>query len=243
MSDDLGLDKAPHRISGMFDAIAHRYDLLNTVLSAGFDRRWRGRAITALHLAGRETVLDLCTGTADLALAAASSAPAARRVIGLDFSSQMLAHGADKIRQRPGGDLVRLVRGDATRLPIANGSVDAAMVAFGIRNVVRPDDTFAEVFRCLVPGGRFVILEFGQPSAPVVGPLYRWYFRRVLPLVGRAVSGHGSAYEYLPASVGAFQRPEELAARLGEAGFREVRADRLTLGVVYMYSARKPVLP
>lgn len=243
MTEELGRDKAPQRISGMFDAIAPRYDLLNTVLSAGFDRRWRRRAIRALHLSGRETVLDVCTGTADLALAAASRAPAVRRVIGLDFSARMLEHGADKIRRREGGSLVRLVRGDATRLPIASLSVDAAMVAFGIRNVVRPDDTFSEVFRCLVPGGRFVILEFGQPSAPVVGPLYRWYFRRVLPLVGRAVSGHGSAYEYLPASVGAFQRPEELAARLRHAGFCEVRADRLTLGVVYMYSARKPVLP
>ncbi len=243
MSDGLGRDQAPERISGMFDAIAHRYDLLNTVLSAGFDRRWRRRAIRGLRLTGRDTVLDLCTGTADLALAAASGTPAVRRVIGLDFSARMLEHGAAKLRRRTGGGLVRLVRGDATRLPIADGTVDAAMVAFGIRNVVRPDDTFSEVLRCLVPGGRFVILEFGQPTAPVVGPLYRWYFRRVLPLVGRTVSGHGSAYEYLPASVVAFQRPEELAARLTRAGFSDVRADRLTFGVVYMYSARKPVLP
>lgn len=243
MTPDLGRDKAPDRISGMFDAIAPRYDLLNGLLSAGFDRRWRRAAITALELRGGETVLDLCTGTADLALAAASASPGAERVIGLDFSWRMLERGADKIARRSDGVRVRLVRGDATRLPIADGSIDGAIVAFGIRNVARPDDTVAEVFRCLVPGGRFVILEFGQPNAPVVRPLYLWYFRHVLPLVGRLVSGHGSAYDYLPASVGVFETPESLVGRLHRCGFDEVRQDRLTFGIVYLYSARKPVLP
>lgn len=243
MSDPLGRDKTPQRISGMFDAIAPRYDLLNTLLSLGIDRRWRRAAIHALGLSAGETVLDLCTGTADLALAAAAAVPGVRRVVGLDFSWRMLERGAAKVAGRTEGGPVRLIHGDATRLPIASGSVHAAMVAFGIRNVVRPDETFEDVLRCLVPGGRFVILEFGQPSAPVIRPLYTWYFRQVLPRVGRALSGHGSAYTYLPASVGAFQEPDELVSRLTRAGFVDVRADRLTLGIVYLYSARKSALP
>ncbi|MEW5980936.1 MAG: bifunctional demethylmenaquinone methyltransferase/2-methoxy-6-polyprenyl-1,4-benzoquinol methylase UbiE [Acidobacteriota bacterium] len=243
MTEELGRDKTPRQISGMFDAIAHRYDLLNLILSAGIDRRWRRAAIRALDLKGDETVLDLCTGTADLALAAASAVPRVQRVIGLDFAWGMLERGAQKVLQRGENSRMALVQGDATSLPVADGAIDAATIAFGIRNVARLDDTLAEVCRCLVPGGRFVILEFGQPTAPVIRPLYLWYLRRVLPLVGRFVSGHGSAYEYLPASVRVFPSPGELAARLTRAGFDEVRADRLTLGVVYLYSARKPVLP
>jgi demethylmenaquinone methyltransferase/2-methoxy-6-polyprenyl-1,4-benzoquinol methylase len=235
-----GDDKTPARIAGMFDAIAPRYDLLNRLLSAGFDVRWRNRAIRTLALTGRETLLDLCTGTADVAIAAANATPGARRVVGLDFAMQMLRLGHAKLPAHGLDQRVDLLRGDAMALPVASASVDAATVAFGIRNVQRPAVTFADVFRALKPGGRFAILEFGTPRLPVIKQAYLAYFRWVLPTVGRLISGHSSAYTYLPASVEAFPEPAKVVELLEAAGFESVRADSLTLGVVYLYSARKP---
>jgi len=235
-----GGDKTPARIAGMFDAIAPRYDLLNRVLSAGFDGRWRARAIRTLALTGTETVLDLCTGTADVAIAAATASPGAKRVVGLDFSREMLRLGRLKLPPRGLEPRIHLVQGDAMHLPVATGSVEAAAVAFGIRNVQRPEVTFADVFRVLKPGGRFAILEFGTPELPVVRQAYLGYFKFVLPRVGRLISGHSSAYTYLPASVQAFPEPAQVVKALERAGFESVRADSLTLGVVYLYSARKP---
>jgi demethylmenaquinone methyltransferase / 2-methoxy-6-polyprenyl-1,4-benzoquinol methylase len=236
----LGSDKTPTRIAGMFDAIAPRYDVLNRVLSAGFDVRWRACGIRALGLSGRETVLDLCTGTADFAIAAMKAQPAAQRVVGVDFSREMLRLGRSKLPRCGLAEQVSLVQGDAVRLPVASASVDAAMVAFGIRNVSVPAETFAEVFRVLRPGGRFVILEFGLPRIPVIRQAYQAYFRFVLPWIGRLISGHSSAYTYLPASVSVFPEPARLVAMLGDAGFIAAGAVPLTLGVVYLYSAQKP---
>jgi demethylmenaquinone methyltransferase/2-methoxy-6-polyprenyl-1,4-benzoquinol methylase len=235
-----GADKTPARIAGMFDAIAPRYDLLNRLLSAGLDGRWRNLAIKTLALTGRETVLDLCTGTADVAISAALATPGAARVVGLDFSAQMLRLGRAKLPALGLDERVHLLQGDAMALPVAPSSVDAATVAFGIRNVQRPSVTFADVFRVLKPGGRFAILEFGTPRLPVVRQAYLAYFRVVLPTVGRLISGHASAYTYLPASVEAFPEPAKVVEALGAAGFESARADSLTLGVVYLYSARKP---
>jgi demethylmenaquinone methyltransferase/2-methoxy-6-polyprenyl-1,4-benzoquinol methylase len=235
------IDKSASRIAGMFDAIAPRYDLLNGLLSAGFDRRWRAKAIRTLGLTGSETVLDLCTGTAAVAIAAATASPPARHVIGIDFAMQMLRLGAQKVAQHGLASRISVMQGDATCLPVASASVDAVTVAFGIRNVEHPELTFADVFRVLKPGGRFAILEFGTPTLPVVRQAYLAYFRFVLPSVGRAVSGHSSAYTYLPASVGAFPEPSRLVEALERAGFSRVTADSLTLGVVYLYSAQKPL--
>src|SRR6476646_5744586 len=137
MSLSTAPDKAPDRIAGMFDAIAPRYDLLNHVLSAGIDRRWRTRAIASLHLTGRETVLDVCTGTADVALAA--RAGGAARVVGVDFAGAMLDLGHGKVKAAGEAGHIALMRGDAMRLPVASASADAATVAFGIRNVQRPE--------------------------------------------------------------------------------------------------------
>lgn len=222
----------------MFDAIAPRYDLLNHVLSAGIDRRWRRRAIAALALTGREVLLDICTGTADVALEGRRSRRAAR-VIGVDFAAAMLALGLKKVRAAGEEGHITLLRGDATRLPVRDSSVDAATVAFGIRNVQRPALACVELARALRPGGRLAILEFGVPRIPGISALYLWYFKYLLPLVGRRVSGHTGAYSYLPESVGAFPPPAEFVTILRQSGFEQVQAVPLTLGIVYLYVARR----
>ena len=224
----------------MFDAIARRYDTLNHLLSAGLDRRWRKRAIRELRLSGSERVLDVCTGTADLAIEAATSPSGrAREVVGVDFAGAMLGIGLEKVRRARLGASVRLVRGDATRLPVPDASFDAAMIAFGIRNVVDPAQGARELARALRPGGRLAILEFGMPRQRVLGAAYRWYFRVVLPRIGRLISRHGDAYSYLPASVAEFPSDAAFVQLLEETGFSSVRAVPLALGVVYLYSARR----
>jgi len=233
------ISKSPAKIAGMFDAIAGNYDLLNHLLSAGIDRRWRKRAVRSLELTGTERVLDLCTGTADLALAACEAAPSARRVIGVDFAGAMLRIGLDKVRQRGLEPAVTLVRGDATRIPLPDRSVDAVTIGFGIRNVERTAEACDEILRVLTPRGRLAILEFAVPTFPIVRPVYAWYFNRVLPAIGRLISRHNAAYGYLPASVGAFASPDEFVKLLRQRGFAEVSASPLTFGIVYLYTARK----
>jgi demethylmenaquinone methyltransferase / 2-methoxy-6-polyprenyl-1,4-benzoquinol methylase len=233
---ELSTDKTPARIAGMFDAIAPRYDLLNHVLSAGLDRRWRARAVTELRLGARARVLDLCTGTADLALTTVR-ASAGASVIGVDFAGQMLRLAQAKLRTLDAARSIHLVRGDATRIPLADASCDAATIGFGIRNVVDPPGALAEIARVLRPGARLAILEFGQPRVPGVRTLYSWYFRYLLPLVGRMVSKHRSAYSYLPASVGTFPPPAEFSRIIAATGFSQVRAVPLTFGIVYLYVA------
>jgi demethylmenaquinone methyltransferase/2-methoxy-6-polyprenyl-1,4-benzoquinol methylase len=233
------LSKSPARIASMFDAIAGRYDLLNHLLSAGIDRRWRKCAIAALSLTGRERVLDLCAGTADLAITAIQAQPPAARVVGVDFAQAMLNVGQDKIRHARLSDRIALVRGDATRVPIADGAVDALTIGFGIRNVENTAAACDEMRRVLAPGGRIAILEFAIPATPVVRTLYLWYFTHVLPLVGRLISRHTAAYEYLPASVGAFASPDQLVTILRQHGFVDVAAARLTFGIVFLYTGRR----
>jgi demethylmenaquinone methyltransferase/2-methoxy-6-polyprenyl-1,4-benzoquinol methylase len=233
------ISKSPDAIAGMFDAIARRYDFLNHVLSAGIDRSWRRRAIRSLGLTGAERVLDLCTGTADLAIAARRAAPRARRVIGIDFARAMLAIGRDKVHQQAPGDAIVFVRGDATRVPLADCSIDAVTIAFGVRNIENPAAAMTEVYRVLVPGGRFAILEFAMPTTRVVRSVYAWYLTRVLPRIGRAISRDDRAYAYLPASVSAFSRPDEFVKILRHAGFTTISAVPLTLGTVFLYTGRR----
>ena len=188
-------------------------------------------------------ILDLCTGTADLAIALRTGHPGAAKVVGVDFSAAMLAVGQDKLRRQGLADRIRMVRADATRVPLSSGSIDAVTVAFGIRNV---DDTAAacrEMVRVLVPGGRLAILEFAVPTSRPFRLVYMWYFRHILPRLGRLISRHDMAYEYLPASVGAFASPTDFAAVLRRAGFVEVTARPLTFGSVVLYNARKPPIP
>lgn len=235
VSPDTG--KAPDKIAGMFDAIAGRYDLLNHVLSGGQDLYWRWRAVRKLRLTGRERVLDLCTGTCDVARAMISRG--ARRVIGVDFSAEMLRVGQRKLRAEGRADLVALARGDAMRLPLASASVDAATIAFGIRNVQDPGTALVEIARVLKPGGCLAILEFSTPRIPLLRAGYLWYFRNILPRLGRLVSRHGEAYSYLPASIESFTPPDEFVALLRASGFSHAEAVPLTFGVVYLYVAHR----
>ena len=230
------ISKTSERIAGMFDAIAPRYDFLNHLLSAGIDRRWRRQAVRALRLTGSERVLDLCTGTGDLALAVGAAQPRVR-VVGIDFAAAMLGVARDKIRgqQLP----VSLVRGDAMSIPLADGSVDAVTIAFGIRNVEDLSRACAEMHRVLIRRGRFAIIEFAVPTAPLIRPAYMWYFNHVLPRIGRAISRNRGAYGYLSASVAAFATPQTLVELLRAAGFSDVTARPLSFGIVCLYTGRR----
>jgi demethylmenaquinone methyltransferase / 2-methoxy-6-polyprenyl-1,4-benzoquinol methylase len=233
----MSVDKAPAKIAGMFDAIAGRYDLLNTVLSGGLDRYWRLRAIRSLKLTGRERVLDVCTGTADVAIGAIRGGGA--RVVGVDFSGAMLTHGLDKVKKGSLASRIQLVRGDAMNLPVTSESVHATTIAFGIRNVLSPEAASKELLRVLRPGGRLAILEFGTPGSRIFGPVYLWYSRNILPRIGRAVSRHDAAYTYLPESIGAFAYGDEFAKILRAAGFSHVEARPMMFGAVYLYTGQK----
>jgi demethylmenaquinone methyltransferase/2-methoxy-6-polyprenyl-1,4-benzoquinol methylase len=224
----------------MFDDIAGRYDFLNHVLSGGMDTWWRRRAVDALRLTGTERVLDVCTGTGDVAIAAARrKRRGAGEVIGVDFSGEMLKIGLDKVRRASLESRVRLAQGDATRLPLPDASCDAAIVAFGIRNVVDLDGACRELHRTLKPGGRLAILEFGVPRTPVFAWVYRTYFRHIVPRIGRAVSHHREAYEYLPESVAQFPSNQAFVEVLRRAGFSSVTAVQMTLGAVFLYLATR----
>lgn len=230
-------DKSATKVAGMFDAIAGRYDLLNTVLSWGLDRRWRRLAIASLKLTGRERLLDVCAGTADVAIRGARHGAA--HVVGVDFSGAMLVRGLEKVKDAGLLPRVQLVQGDATNLPVADASVDAVTIAFGIRNVQRPDVACRELFRALRSGGRLAILEFGVPHWPPFRLIYHWYFHQVVPRIGRAVSRHGEAYSYLPESVDAFRFGEEFVTILKSSSFSQVQARPLMFGAVYLYTGQK----
>jgi len=217
----------------IFSEIAPRYDLLNHLLSFNIDRGWRARALSALDWghAPDGVYLDLCAGTLDVA-AQLSRQPGFRgSIIGADFAEPMLRAGAGKAPEQ----VVRPVVADALSLPLADQSVDGAVVAFGIRNLSDVDAGLREVLRVLRPGARFVILEFSTPRSAVVRSLYNAYFHHVLPAIGGAVSGHHTAYRYLPESVKHFPVADALADRMRRAGYQDVRWSSLTAGVAAVH--------
>lgn len=225
------------QVRRIFSEIAPRYDLLNHVLSLNIDRRWRRKAVDALGW--RETpgglYLDACAGTYDLSLELAERPEFRGRVVAADFAGPMLVEGRDKLKGRS----ILPLCGDTLQLPTGGAIFHGAMVAFGVRNLADLDAGFRELYRVLRPAGRLVILEFTLPTNALVRAAYLFYFNRILPLVGRVVSGHPWAYRYLPESVKEFPEPPALARRLERAGFREVDWQTLTLGIAAIHVATK----
>jgi demethylmenaquinone methyltransferase/2-methoxy-6-polyprenyl-1,4-benzoquinol methylase len=213
----------------IFSEIAPRYDLLNHVLSLNIDRGWRRAALTDLGWRERPegTYLDLCAGTLDVGAMLARTAGFRGRIIGADFAEPMLRRGAGKADPK----VLAPVAADALDLPLRDSTVAGAIVAFGIRNLADLDAGLREVRRVLMPQGRFVILEFSTPPSAIVRAGYHFYSHRVLPVIGRLMSGHPTAYQYLPESVDNFPTADRLADRMRTAGFSNVRWRHLTFGV------------
>ena len=222
----------------IFSEIAPRYDLLNHVLSLNIDRGWRRAALADLAWQRRPdgTYLDLCAGTLDVGAMLAHAPGFKGRIVGADFAEPMLRRGIGKADS----STLAPVTADALTLPLRNQSMAGAIVAFGVRNLADLTDGFREVHRVLMPGARFVILEFSTPPSALVRAGYRFYSHRILPAIGRIVSGHPTAYQYLPESVDAFPTAEKLADLLRSVGFREVRWRHLTLGVVAIHVGERP---
>ena len=221
----------------IFSEIAPRYDLLNHLLSFNVDRGWRKKAIANLGIERRPggSYLDLCAGTLDVTAALGASKGFSGRIIAVDFAEPMLRAGRSKVV----GLGAVPVAGDALQLPVASASMSGAIVAFGIRNVADLDAALREVHRVLEPGARFVVLEFSTPRSPFINAAYQLYFRQVLPIVGGLISGHRTAYRYLPRSVANFPVMEELARRMRAAGFSDVRWRSLTLGIAAIHTGER----
>jgi len=230
-------------VRAMFDRIVPRYDLMNRIMTGGRDIAWRKR-VAQLAIAANDDrkprVLDVATGTGDLAFALARAG--ASEVVGIDFSEEMIASARSKAASRAGDDRYRNVRfevGDAMDLPFPDGAFDACTVSFGLRNMPDYDAAIASMTRVLRPGGRFICLEMTPMHRPVLGPLFRLYFEKVVPLVGGALSGSFAAYRYLPQSVGAFPPAHELADRMRGVGLEEVSYRLLGFGTVAIHVGTK----
>jgi demethylmenaquinone methyltransferase / 2-methoxy-6-polyprenyl-1,4-benzoquinol methylase len=237
MSETIAVDKREDRIRTMFGAIAPVYDLLNHVLSLNIDRYWRWRTTKLAPPNGPEPILDLCTGTGDLALAYDRAAQGKTPIVGADFCRPMLERAQRKIRGRE--DRIRIVEADAQRLPFPADQFQIAAVAFGLRNVTDTDRGIAEMVRVTRPGGRVAILEFSKPKG-WIGSLYRFYFRQVLPRLGQLVSrSREGAYDYLPRSVLEFPDGEALAERLRQHGLVDVSWHPMTFGIATLYLGTK----
>ncbi len=223
-------------VAAMFDDIAPRYDLLNRVLSMGIDQLWRDEAIRTLEADHPRRILDVATGTADLAIKALKLDP--EKVVGVDISEAMLALGREKILKISAEDRIELRNGDAEKLPFSDSQFDAALVAFGVRNFENLDRGLREIRRVLAPSARLVVLEFSHPRAFPVKQVYKFYSHVILPFVGRVVSKNDAAYRYLPASVDVFPSGDAFLEKLREAGYVDAEWKPLTFGIAALYSAR-----
>ena len=226
------------QVAAMFNAISPKYDALNRILSAGIDQSWRRKTLREIRATGALNLLDVATGTADLALALAKGIPGSR-VVGVDISAGMLEVGRSKVRAKDLEGRVRLDLGDGEQLPYEESSFDAVTVAFGVRNFENLEQGLRDMRRVLQPGGSLAVLEFSQPTAWPLRGLYLFYFKNILPRIGRLVSKDASAYTYLPNSVQAFPYCEAVAAKLREAGFSSVRVRPLNFGIASLYLAIK----
>jgi len=231
------VDKRPEIIGGMFDHIAPSYDILNRILSLSVDRYWRKKTIRSLGIEGDCLVLDIATGTGDLALGALRDTGC--RVVGIDLSAGMLEQAARKARRYVDTTRYFLINGDAVTLPFRDETFDRAMVAFGIRNVIRLDRCLDELFRIIKRGGVIAILELSVPSNRFFRRIYFAYFKNVLPVIGGIISGSTQAYRYLRDSVMDFLPPETLVTLLQDRGFTMIASHPFLMGISHLYTLKR----
>jgi demethylmenaquinone methyltransferase/2-methoxy-6-polyprenyl-1,4-benzoquinol methylase len=226
------------QVAEMFNNIAGRYDFLNHFLSMGIDKGWRKKAIAEVGKIQPQSILDVATGTGDMAIAAAKTLHP-NAIIGIDIADQMLEVGRKKIEDNKLTNIISLQTGDSEAMPFATGSYDAVMCAYGVRNFENLEAGLKEMCRVLRPGGKLVILEFSHPTRFPIKQLYKFYFRYILPTLGKMVSKHSSAYTYLPESVNAFPEGKRFCEILQQCGYTEPKARSLTFGVTTLYTASK----
>ena len=227
------------QVREMFDNIAPAYDVMNRMMTLGIDRRWRRKAVKTVAATHPGAILDIATGTGDLAILLARAVPAAT-VTGVDLSEGMLEVGRRKAGKAGLGDRITFRSADALALPFPDNSFDAITVAYGVRNFEHLDRGYAEMLRVLRPGGLLCVLELSVPASPLVKPFYAAYTRGVIPLVGRLVSKDTAAYSYLPRSIRAVPARAQMTRLITDAGFADAAYHSQTLGVCTMYTARKP---
>jgi len=225
------------QVRDMFNSIAPRYDVLNHVLSVGIDIIWRKKVIRIIKQHDHQTVLDVATGTGDLAIAAAKLNP--EKIVGIDISGEMLKYQAIKLKNKNLENLIELTLGDGESLPFEESSFDVAMVAFGVRNFENLEQGLKEMYRVLKKNGIIVVLEFSKPEKFPVKQFYNFYFKRILPMVGKWISRSDHAYNYLPDSVGHFPSGEAFNSFLHEAGFQKTKNRPLTFGIASIYTGEK----
>ncbi len=239
MNSSTQISSKEQQVEEMFNGIAHRYDFLNRVLSFGIDKRWRKKLVKGILNENPSNVLDIATGTADLAITLAKKSSNVK-VTGVDIAENMLSFGRVKVQKKGLSNRIELIKASALSLPFNENSFDAAMVAFGVRNFQEPVKGLAEINRVLCPGGKIFVLEFTNPKSKFFGKLYTFYFLKVLPTIGRLISGHSSAYTYLPCSVKAFAEREAFTQMLTESGFTNATYRELSFGIASLYQAVKP---
>lgn len=233
-------EEKARRVRRHFDSVAHCYDFMNTVLSFGIHYLWKKRAVGMMALKPGQRVLDVCGGTGDLSTLASRAVGGGGRVVLYDLNWKMIRAGKPRIESRPSGRRVAFVQGDAEHLAFPDGTFDAAMVGFGIRNVTRMEKGLAEMHRVLKPGGTLMCLEFSRPANPLFRRLYDVYSRHVMPLAGQMLVGLGRAYAHLPESIRMFAQPDEMSRILDDSGFEDIGYRRLTNGIATVHLARRP---
>lgn len=225
------------QVEQMFDNISGKYDLLNRVLSMGIDVSWRKKVVKKIKSSHPESILDIATGTGDLAIQMAKATTA--KVTGFDLSAGMLEVGRKKVKEQNLDNRIEMIQGDAENMPFEDNSFDCITVAFGVRNFENLEKGLDEIYRVLKPGGTFVILEFSQPKAFPMKQLYSFYSKKILPKIGKQISKDKSAYTYLPESVESFPYGEKMKNILKSRKFTEVSDKKLTFGIASIYESLK----